>query len=196
MAGKKPLKISDDVNDLQPEEFDDGDQAEVDGLINPNNDLTFEDNNAGGPHTLFDLVNWGLGVAGIKVSFLESGTVNDKWLKVQAGVSEPSGPASDDSSVPFITPFASEIVGYAFTNRSVGADFNAEIYVNGVLTRTFAITNRKWEVNTNFTPIVLAAGDQVSVFSRTNTQATNTPRLDFILKFTDSTQQLIGNSTL
>lgn len=79
MAAKKPMKLGDDPTDFNLEQFGPGDQAQVDGVINPSGNLTLQDASTG-PHNLSALVD----DKKVKVSSNDT-TANYLLSKLQAG---------------------------------------------------------------------------------------------------------------
>jgi len=213
MADKKPLRISDDTNDLQPVEFAAADSVGiVDGGTSAttangalNNLLPSQAGNNGkvlgtnGSNTSWvDSSTNGAGVGGVRVNFWSDGSTYNKWLRRDNNHSEPSGPNSESKSEPWVFVFAGEIRALSFVNKKIDSDTDIQIFKNGTLQFTWNILNKKWATKTNLTPIVFAAGDKLSVFAK-EIGGGDKPEdvlLDVYIAFTNSVAQELGGGTL
>jgi len=173
---RKPLYISDDINDLQDVEIDpsvdliaskgldiDGTGTKIitdDGAGN----MTFEDAVAGGPYSLSDLLGTeGIGLGRIvPVWFFSGGQATNTWLNF-------IGQAVSSDSTPYIATFDMEIFAFSYSNSNDNSDTDIEIYKNGItiteLAQTIQVRNSRaaWN-NALTTPIPINAGDRISVY--------------------------------
>lgn len=151
MANKKPLRISDDVNDLQTIEFQDGDIVDVDGIINPNGELTFEDNVVSPAVSLSDLLEAGGGYA---VKYGSNSNVGaGKWLEIHRNILS--------NEVPFVVPEAATLVAISVAVKTV-TTITFGIYKNGTQIETIVLTAVKKAKKVGLTHS-LVADDELSV---------------------------------
>lgn len=169
MADKKPLRISDDPNDLQSVEFGDGDQLDVDGVINVNGDLTFEDLNAGGPYTLTEILDSGGAGSGYIKFGSNSTSGTGKWLEIHRNIVS--------NEVPYNVPAPIEIVSLTVTvKNSTTVTFG--IYKNGIQIDTLVVTAAKKAIKTGLTHS-LVANDELS--AKVESGSASDPVLHIIL---------------
>lgn len=199
---KKPLRISDDANDLQNIEFGDDELAGIGGLDLGNlgthllerdgDDMTFTDVNAGGPWTLSNLLGLnGVGIGRITpVYFVGSGNTSNKWLDFA------TGSLSSDSS-PFVGPFTRELFAFGYSNSNDNTDCDIEIYKNGItateLEETIEIRNSRNAWGAPPSNVSYAPGDSLHVFL-TN-QGGNSANVVMVLWFR-TTAAGIGSGSL
>lgn len=177
MSNIKPLRISDDVNDLQTIEVDPATDIicskglDIDGtntkIITDNGlgDMTFEDPNALGPWTLKQLL--GLGGIGlgriVPVWFVSSGNATNKWLNFTTG-------AISSNNTRYISAYFSELFAFSYSNSNDNSDADIELYKNGdtitELVKTIPVRNARAAWDNDLTPTLFGAGDQLSCFIR------------------------------
>jgi hypothetical protein len=93
-------------------------------------------------------------------SFQSIGIANNKWLTV-------GHPSVSSDDVPWVSPGNGVALAITFSNSNDDIGIDLEIYINGVLTYTFDIRNKKtaWIVE-NAGLFNVSQGDRVTVFAK------------------------------
>lgn len=102
----------------------------------------------------------------IDFPFVVSGNVSNKWL----GYTNSAAPSN---TIPFIVPQQMTLKGLLFSNRDDNVDIDVELYINGTLSYTWEIRNKRtaYKVGIVGAP-TFAQGDRISVFLRKYSQGT------------------------
>jgi len=98
------------------------------------------------------------------LSFIRGGSVSDAWLYAEAGCVVPS------NYVPGIVLYNSQLIGMSFANKYNNKSCDIMVCKNGVtydnLIVTWPISDRRWAYKTDYSGIILNAGDRISVYCK------------------------------
>ncbi len=130
-------------------------------------------------------------VVGGTIAFFNDGVTNNKWLKVG------DGQVLTSDKAPVILPYDAMVYALTFTNKNNNTDVDFEIYKNGTLHYTWTLATKRWAYKTNgLSAVTFAAGDQMSVFTKSTGTFPNNPLIVIHFSFLNGNEAEGGSGTL
>lgn len=97
--------------------------------------------------------------------FTTTGNTQNKWVNI-------SHPANSSDIVPFIALWSGSVIGFSYINQNDDSSVDLEFYVNGSLTYTWEIRNKRYAYKTDETGLfTVTQGDRLSIFAKKITGA-------------------------